>query len=312
MLKPRALTATLLVLALGLAAAPIQLAQARVRSTVRSHNSELRIQVLESGSLLAPDSWLLTPQLALSWGEIWEILRRQKGEGGSRGLYGDPEFPCMLAPVRLRNRNPRAPKPKKTRKFVVWDNRPLFLWQAPSSITKAEPANENLTITTLEVRHARRNTLMWSETLPEPEPGELRWRVYAGKPLERGVTYNWGAPFPQRLSDFNQELPLRIHFSVMKQEEYDRVARQLAAMERQATAQGKTAAEKLEQRVRFFLEEQLWADALREIYLGSAGDKTKGSAQLRQRIEAENFCPPRITGNTAREKLGFFHSASQY
>ena len=321
MLKPNPLTATLLAFTLGLASAPIYPVQARVQSEVRTQPSTLNPQPpsflrrhntnkTQNSKLKTQNSqsyWLLKSQIAASWGGLWDRLRRRKGEGGSRG-YGDPEFPCMIAPVRLRNRNPRAPK-DPPRKFVVWDNRPLFLWKAPSRITPETPADEKLTITTLEVRHARRNTLMWSETLPEPEPGELRWRVYAGKPLERGVTYNWGAPFPQRLSNVNQELPLRIHFSVMEQEDYDQVARQLAAMERQATAEGKSATEKLEQRVDFFLKKQLWADAVREIYLGSAGGKTKGIAPLRQLIEAENFCPPRSTHNTARENPGFFFSA---
>ena len=284
MLKSHALTATILAVSFGLAAAPRQPAQARLQSSPSPLSWSVGLEA-QTEEVPTVGSFPIPQQFA-SWGKIWDTLRRKKGEGGSRG---DSEDPCMISPVRLGNRNPGDPKDPPQR-FVIWDNRPLFLWKASST--------GDLPITKLEVRQARIDTLIWSKTLPTPEKGELRSLIYEGEPLQRGVTYHWGAPSPRRWNE-GLEVPVRIHFTVMEQAEYDQVAQELAAMEQAAIAQGKSVVEIQEQRVDFFVERRLWADAFREVYASSKGD-SEAIADLRRKIEAENFCPPPNFGSTAR------------
>ena len=59
--------------------------------------------------------------LALSWGDIWDKLRRKKGRRGSRG--DDEKNLCMIAPGKFKDTNGDETSLK------VWSTQPIFLWK---------------------------------------------------------------------------------------------------------------------------------------------------------------------------------------
>ena len=196
--------------------------------------------------------------LALSWGDIWEWLRRTKSTGGSRG----PEKPpiCMMVPGGLYN-----PETNKKIAFKVWNDRPLFLWQ-----------REMLGI---EVRHGRSNRLIWSQSLKSNQTSI----IYAGEPLQSGQVYFW------RESGVFNELSPKLFFKIMDAEESVDITAELEELESRFKAEEANEEKIRLERVNFFVENKLWADALREIY--SIPNPSPKLIEMRKKIQAHDFCP---------------------
>jgi hypothetical protein len=192
--------------------------------------------------------------LALSWGDIWNRIRRTRTTGGSRGII------CPIAPVKLVD--PDSSNSRQAEVAEVWSDRPLFLWKG-GGVWKFElllPGSEK----------------PWT---PKLSQGETKV-IYDGKPLQPGQSYEWqvtGA-YPIRQGPFR----------VMEREKRDRITKELTALEEQLKKQRSSAERIALEKANYFAERGLWPDALRELY-----SVPKPSAQLRnaiEQIQAHDFC----------------------
>ena len=194
--------------------------------------------------------------LALSWGDIWSRLSRQRVPGGGRG-----EPICMIAPRQLVDSDSRKEGSRE-----VWSDRPLFLWNiqggTAQKIKLLIPGSEK----------------PWSRDI---KPGETRV-IYDGEPLKPGQSYEWQltvlAQFPIKTS---------FQFQVMESQKRDRISAELRQLEERlkGASQEKMALEK----ANYFAQRELWSDALRELY-----SVPKPSAELKSAIallQAHDFCP---------------------
>ncbi len=196
---------------------------------------------------------------SLSWGDIWDKLRRKKGRRGSRG----PNQPilCMIAPGKLKD----IKGEKQT--LVVWSTQPLFIWQ-----------EDEKKIQGIEVRHIRSNKLMWRKSLKSKTP-----RItYKGEPLQPGEDYSWRETSPL------EKPPSKRSFRIMNAKERQTVSAELKRLENKLKAKGASEDKITLAKVDYFADKQLWSDVLREMYAVK-----NSSPELKERIkqiESNNFC----------------------
>ena len=193
--------------------------------------------------------------LALSWGDIWDILRRKKGKGGSRD---GKDFLCMISPGKLKDPNGNRGN------LVVWGTQPVFLWQGE--------------ITGIEVRHIRSNKLIWSQTL-KPTTRSI---IYQGEPLQPGEAYIWLAILP------DEQLPNRQSFRIMKAEKRDSISTDLKELESKPKAEDANSEEIILARVEYFAKQELWSDVLRELY--SVENPSPELKEKIEQIQGHDFC----------------------
>lgn len=189
-------------------------------------------------------------------GDFWDIFRRRRVPGGSRGSGNDLKV-CAVTPGSLSQ-----PESDATTTIKVWSDRPLFLWQDSWA--------------RIEIQDVRTGKVVWSQTL-DPDQRSIVYDETA-TPLKRGRSYYWRL-FPTEAT--LGTLP-RITFRVMDSEERDRIAAELATLE------GDTAEKIAEARAEYFAERELWSDALREIYAVE-----NPSEELRERLQSfreTDFC----------------------
>jgi hypothetical protein len=197
--------------------------------------------------------------LALSWGDIWNVLRGKRKSGGSRG-----GAICEIAPVKLVDRNAK----EETQDIQeVWSESPLFLWTIKGGTAQK-----------IQLFVYRNEELLWS---PEIKAGETKV-VYDGKPLQPGQIYEWQlsalAPVPTKSSG--------VRFKFMDSQKRDRITAELRQLEERL--EGASAETMALEKANYFAERGLWSDALRELY-----SVPKPSVELRDAIallQAHNFC----------------------
>lgn len=145
---------------------------------------------------------------------------------------------------------------------TVWSDRPLFLWR--------EDAGR------IVVQQAETNTVVWSQSLSTNQHST----VYQGKPLQSGQTYEIvffdeaGQPIVTD-ADFNPK------FTMLEAAEQTRIAAALSTEEKQLKAQKATPETIALHRAIYFSQQNLWSDALQEIYL-----LPQKSSQLTQFIQS--------------------------
>ena len=205
--------------------------------------------------------------LVLSWGELWDKLRRKKGRRGSRG-DDDKNFFCMISPGKLKDTNG-----DKT-SLEVWSTQPIFLWKGE--------------IKGIEVRHTRSNKLMWSQSV-NPKNRSI---IYQGEPLQPGEAYIWREALPDK------EIPSRQSFRIMKAEERNSISTELKKLESNLKVKGANQEEIVRERIKYFEQQGLWSDVFREIYSVS-----NPSPELKERInqiQNHDFC----SQNKGEQQLG--------
>lgn len=195
--------------------------------------------------------------LALSWGEIWDKLRRKKGRRGSRG-DDDKNFFCMIAPGKLEDTN------SDKASLEVWSTQPVFVWQGE--------------IKGIEVRHIRSNKLMWSQNV-NPKTRSI---IYQGEPLQAGEAYIWRETLPDK------ERPSRQSFRILNKEKRDSISTELKKLEK-GTNQEKIVLAKID----YFEQKGLYSDVFREIY--SVKNPSPELKQMIEQIESHDFCPDLIS-----------------
>lgn len=195
--------------------------------------------------------------LALSWGEIWDKLRRKKGRRGSRG-DDNKDFFCMIAPGKLKDTNSIKAS------LEVWSTKPVFLWKGKMK--------------GIEVRDIRSNKLMWSQSL-EPMTQSI---IYQGETLQPGNAYIWREALP------NEQLPSRQSFRIMKAEKRDRISAELNQLENNLKAKGANSEQIILKRIEYFAQKELWSDVVREIY--SVQHPSPELKEQIKEIQSHDFC----------------------
>jgi hypothetical protein len=179
-------------------------------------------------------------------------------------------LPCHLAPVEAQPQNPPPQttwgsvwqqvirrrdqeKPRTSRGLicpvipqlisqrVIWRDRPIFVWKGQAEkISVFDFANPQQPIWTRD-RLGNDNSV-----------------TYAGKPLNPGTRYLWKAETGTEIS--------QVIFQTLERSTRDQVTAQLMQLETQLNYQQVMPEERFQQRVQFFLNQNLFLDALQELY----------------------------------------------
>lgn len=224
--------------------------------------SSLPLKAAIRENLAQPYEWVNPQQLALSWSEIGRWFRRQRVPGGSRGPFSDVKV-CGILPGLLET---DGGEESERRLNKVWNPNPVFVWQGEWE--------------TLTVNTGRRHEVILSQALTLDQQILVYDQVADAKPLEPGKAYYWRI----ENSEFKGDTPFR----TMDVDEYAEVAAALQTLEAELRLQHKSEDDILRERVGFFLERDLAADAFREIYL--APNPPEDLVRVLADIQSEDFC----------------------
>lgn len=190
--------------------------------------------LLTTGLVLASVKLGLTAPIHpdLSWESIrQDLLNRQDDPPlGSRGQL------CLITPEYHRN------------SVTLWQNRPLFVWQGK--------------IGGIGIRQANSDQIIWRQPITGSETERVNRVAYTGDPLEPGQTYHW-LIFDQ--ADDSQLIRF-IPFTILDGKQRDRIRVRLIILAAQLREKGATVEEMALERANYFSKQELWSDALQEVY----------------------------------------------
>ncbi|MBW4683408.1 MAG: DUF928 domain-containing protein [Microcoleus vaginatus WJT46-NPBG5] len=203
-----------------------------------------------------------TNVLATSVGDIVDEIRPKRRGKGSRGEI------CVFAPIKLVDFDAKSEETQETLK--IWTARPLFLWQGG-------------TPKQIELFVEGSNEVLWNPKIPEGASGIL----YDGEPLQPGQTYEWRltAPFPIK----------QPAFQIMEAQQRDRISAELTQLQEQL--QGASEETIALERANYFAKQELWADALQELY--SVSNPSPALTTAIKQIQSQNFCAEDEINNSA-------------
>jgi hypothetical protein len=170
-----------------------------------------------------------------TWGAILSLFKRgnQGRKLGSRGV-------CFVSPGLLGNNQ------------VIWSDRPIFLWQEVSltqEIRLYTPFNP-----------IQDQEIIWRQEIKQVSPEPTFQKIpYTGTPLEAGKTYDW------EIFDRKSKAQEKRYFTVMKSSERAQITTELQRLETQLKSEGATEEEIARERANYFIEKQLWSDALQSM-----------------------------------------------
>lgn len=203
--------------------------------------------------------------LALSWGDIWNILRRRKVPGGGRR---PEETICAIAPGRLDS--------TKLGIQEIWSVQPLFLWNIQGG-----------TVQQIELLYKENEQIFWSQKIPT---GQTKF-IYNGKPLQPGQSYIWHLSHSPTSEDSYYQ------FKVMDVQKRNRITTKLAQLENKLKKQGAPVEKIALEKANYFAQQELWSDALQEIY--SIPNPSAELSNMIQKISSPDYCQePKTTQNT--------------
>lgn len=168
----------------------------------------------------------------LSWRTIRQELLNRKEDPplGSRGQL------CLITPEHQENLT------------QVWHNRLLFVWQGK--------------IGGIGIRQANNDQIIWRQSITVSQTESLNRVAYTGEPLAPGQTYHW-LIFDQA----DDREPIRfIPFTILDGKQRDRIRVRLIILAAQLREKGATAEEMALERANYFSKQELWSDALQEVY----------------------------------------------
>ena len=216
------------------------------------------LQAANNSPTTKPTPEINRPLLSLSWGDIWNKLRRKKGRKGSRGNDENKEFFCTIAPGKLKDTN----NGKQT--LVVWNTRPIFIWK-----------DDNNKVRRIEVLHIRSNQVVWRSKTFKPGTSRI---IYDGKPLKPGEAYSWREAIPP------EQLPSKQSFRIMSAEKRQAISAELNQLKPKGASKEKI----ILARVEYFARKELWGDALLEMH--SVKNPSPELKQKIQQIQSHDFC----------------------
>ncbi len=175
----------------------------------------------------------------LSWINIFLPLSKPKPpvkpqKAVGRPIRGSsaPSSVCMISPDA----------PDQTR--VVWNNRPLFLWEG-------NPLEVGL--------NKDRKTKLWTQKIT---PGQ-QFINYTGESLQPGLKYVWVVSNKDSTTG-EMQVTANIPFKVMETQQRDRITNELKSLETQYKAANGEAIALT--KANYFIQQDLWADALQQAY----------------------------------------------
>jgi hypothetical protein len=180
-----------------------------------------------------------------TWEAILNLFRgSNKGRNlGSRGV-------CFVSPGILEEKN------------IIWHDRPLFLWQ----IVNFNTTNKE-SLLPKEIRlytpfdSTQEQEILWRQNLDSSSSAMNFQRVrYTGEPLELGKIYDW------KIFDGNSKTQKELSFKIMDGTERDAIVRDLQNLEIELKAENATDEEIALERANYFMQKNLWSDALQEIF----------------------------------------------
>lgn len=180
----------------------------------------------------------------LSWAVILDLLRHKKVTTGSRTIE---EKICAIALGLIKTR-------------VVWNDRPLFLWQGIAQ--------------KIEVRLPSSKDAFWEQSVSEAD----RDATYNGPALQQGHTYQWV------LTDRYSQ-PTSFNFQIMAAERRNVIAAELMALEAQLETKKATPEAIALQRANYFAQRELWSDVLQEVF--SVQNPSAALTRIKQELPAE-------------------------
>ncbi|MBD2492007.1 DUF928 domain-containing protein [Aulosira sp. FACHB-615] len=191
----------------------------------------------------------------LSWVNIFLPLSKPKPPVKPRKAVGRPlrdsSAPspvCMISPDVLED------TPNKAR--VIWSDRPLFLWEG--------------NVQQVGLMKNRKTTL-WVQQLALGK----QFISYTGEPLQPGETYYW-VVFDGDIATGN------IKFQIMEAQDRHDITNQLKTLEEEQKAKGANPEEIALAKANYFIQRDLWADALQQAY--SVESPSKELLKIRQNI----------------------------
>lgn len=181
----------------------------------------------------------------VSWGQIFDFLKRKRVRGGSR----NPFF-CAASPALWDEALSRTDASKDA---VIWNVRPLFVWKGKASHIEVRQKNDSY-------------DLVWESAVRE----DAQQIQYGGKALQPGQIYTWQVFFrdPKVSSSANAFIPVgsSVAFQVMGDAEHQRVARELDGIGAKLKGQNKSFESLALHRAHYFAQHGLWADVLLEAF----------------------------------------------
>lgn len=188
-------------------------------------------------------------QSPFSWLKIFAPLTNPQPPVKAQTGVSRGEKICMFSPD-LTNEG-------ITKYRVIWNTQPLFLWQGRVKKMQLHPEND-------------KSKNLWNQ----PFQGQQS-AIYQGDALQPGQKYHWAIG-----SNF-------VPFKIMEEGQRNKITQELKALESQYQAQGATPEEIASVKANYFIERNLWSDALQQAY--SVDNPSPELVNIRQEIR-QNLC----------------------
>lgn len=189
--------------------------------------------------------------IALSWSTIWQLIKRKKVAGGSRG-----NNLCLVSPSQLIDIDSQANSIKE-----IWHQNPLFVWQSGR----------------LEAVSLRdENQIYWQQKVEATQTNLF----YNGKPLQPGKTY--------KLVVFNPYETEIQNIQLVTPDKHQKIAADLAEIENQLKAEGADREKIALKKADYFAHLQMWSDVLWELY--SVPNPSDELQETLAQLNIHNFC----------------------
>lgn len=181
---------------------------------------------------------------------------------------------AMDPSLYLSQRN-RVPRPRTSRSglcviapglleenFVIWSDRPFFLWSLPTDGSAIKMQQVRLLDNNPNPNYRR---ILWETSLPETANSIS----YNNDALQPGQKYNWELVFQRRnVSDGTWEtVTSTFAFQVMDNAQRQPITTELQALTQRLQATGASAETIANQQADYFEERLLWSDALQTLYM---------------------------------------------
>ncbi|MBE9213006.1 DUF928 domain-containing protein [Plectonema cf. radiosum LEGE 06105] len=195
--------------------------------------------------------------LALSWGDIFNVFRRRKTPGGSRGEI------CAILPQELENLDNGQ---KGTDE--IWTDKPIFYWRGVGATQIDIKNSKGEIFATLKVKDG------------------LTKIKYDSKPLQLGEYYRWQIT-AEKVRGFPTKESVS-YFKVMDSEKRDGITKNLKQLEATLKKEGATVEKIALGKADYFAKKEMWTDVLEQLY--SVQNPSPQLVDTIKNIEGHNFC----------------------
>ncbi|MCC5618021.1 DUF928 domain-containing protein [Nostoc sp. CHAB 5836] len=195
--------------------------------------------------------------LALSWVDIWNLLRVRRTPKGGRGAI------CAILPQELVNSST-----SQKRTDEIWTDKPVFLWRGVGVIQiDIFERGKDEVFATLKVKEG------------------LTKIKYNDKPLQPGQSYTW------QITAQNRGLPIKdtgSNFTLMDSQKRASTTDELTKLEATLKKKGDSVEKIALGKADYFAKKEMWTDVLEQLY--SVKNPSPQLVDTIKKIEGYNFC----------------------